>query len=326
MLVFETLQAHQRTNSLRAAIELKLFTAIANGAKTPEALAPVCGASEKGLRILCDFLTVVGFLTKDESGYSNTPDSQLFLVQGSPAYMGGMANFLFHPFVEKGLSHILDAVRLGGTVLPAEGTVSEDNPVWIDFARGMAPLTLPAAALIAELTAAPGPLKVLDIAAGHGMFGITIAKRNPAAEIYALDWKNVLAVAHENATKLGVADRWHAIEGDAFTADCGTDYDVVLVTNFVHHFDIPTNVTLLKKLHTAMKPGASLVILEMAVNDDRVSPPGAALFAMTMLTSTRSGDAFSRRELASMCEQAGFQAATHHEVTHTPSTITLAKK
>src|ERR1700722_18220453 len=105
MLVFETLQAHQRTNSLRAAIELKLFTAIANGAKTPEALAPVCSASEKGLRILCDFLTVVGFLTKDASGYSNTPDSQLFLVEGSPAYMGGMANFLFHPFVEKGLSH-----------------------------------------------------------------------------------------------------------------------------------------------------------------------------------------------------------------------------
>jgi 2-polyprenyl-3-methyl-5-hydroxy-6-metoxy-1,4-benzoquinol methylase len=326
MLVFETLQAHQRTNSLRAAIELKLFTAIANGAKTPEALAPVCGASEKGLRILCDFLTVVGFLTKDESGYSNTADSQLFLVQGSPAYMGGMANFLFHPFVEKGLSHILDAVRLGGTVLPAEGTVSEDNPVWIDFARGMAPLTLPAAALIAELTATPGPVKVLDIAAGHGMFGITIAKRNPAAEIYALDWKNVLAVAHENATKLGVVDRWHAIEGDAFTADCGTDYDLVLVTNFVHHFDIPTNVTLLKKLHTAMKPGATLAILEMAVNDDRVSPPGAALFAMTMLTSTRSGDAFSRRELESMCVQAGFQAATHHEVTHTPSTVTLAKK
>jgi 2-polyprenyl-3-methyl-5-hydroxy-6-metoxy-1,4-benzoquinol methylase len=326
MLVFETLQAHQRTNSLRAAIELKLFTAIANGAKTPEALAPVCGASEKGLRILCDFLTVVGFLTKDESGYSNTADSQLFLVQGSPAYMGGMANFLFHPFVEKGLSHILDAVRLGGTVLPAEGTVSEDNPVWIDFARGMAPLTLPAAALIAELTATPGPVKVLDIAAGHGMFGITIAKRNRAAEIYALDWKNVLAVAHENATKLGVVDRWHAIEGDAFTADCGTDYDLVLVTNFVHHFDIPTNVTLLKKLHTAMKPGATLAILEMAVNDDRVSPPGAALFAMTMLTSTRSGDAFSRRELESMCVQAGFQAATHHEVTHTPSTVTLAKK
>ena len=325
MLVFETLQAHQRTNALRAAIELKLFNAIANGAKTPQALAPVCNAAEKGLRILCDYLTVVGFLAKDQSGYSLTPDSQIFLVEGSPAYMGGMVNFLFHPFVEKGLSHILDAVRLGGTVLPAEGTVSEDNPVWIDFARGMAALTIPAATLIAELTSAPGPLKVLDIAAGHGMFGITIAQRNPAAEIYALDWKNVLAVAHENATKLGVAERWHAIEGDAFTADYGTGYDLVLVTNFVHHFDIPTNISLLERVHAAMKPGAKLAILEMAVNDDRVTPPAAAQFAMTMLTSTRSGDAYSRRELESMCEKSGFRNVSHHEVHHTPSTVTLAQ-
>jgi 2-polyprenyl-3-methyl-5-hydroxy-6-metoxy-1,4-benzoquinol methylase len=326
MLVFETLQAHQRTNALRAGIDLKLFTAIANGAKTPEALAPVCNAAEKGLRILCDFLTVVGFLTKDESGYSLTADSQLFLVESSPAYMGGMVKFLFHPLVEKGLSHVLDAVRLGGTVLPDEGTVTEDNPVWVDFARGMAPLTIPAAGMIAELVSGSGPLKVLDIAAGHGMFGLHIAKRNPAAEIYALDWKNVLAVAHENAGKFGVSNRWHAIEGDAFTADYGSDYDVVLVTNFVHHFDIPTNVSLLQRLHSAMKPGASLVILEMAVNDDRVTPPGAALFAMTMLTSTRSGDAFSRRELESMCEQSGFREVSHHEATHTPATITLAKK
>ena len=97
MLVFETLQAHQQTSALRAGIELKVFTAIAGGACTPEALAPVCAASVKGLRVLCDFLTISGFLTKDESGYALTPDSELFLVESSPAYMGGMASFLFHP-------------------------------------------------------------------------------------------------------------------------------------------------------------------------------------------------------------------------------------
>jgi 2-polyprenyl-3-methyl-5-hydroxy-6-metoxy-1,4-benzoquinol methylase len=325
MLVFETLQAHQRTNALRAGIELKLFTAIANGAKTPETLAPVCSASEKGLRVLCDYLTIIDFLTKDESGYSLTADSQVFLVETSPAYMGGMVNFLFHPLMEKGLSNVLDAVRLGGTILPDEGSVTEDNPVWVDFARGMAPIMMPAAGLIAELAAGTGPMKVLDIAAGHGLFGITIAQRNPAAEIHALDWKNVLAVAHENAAKFGVADRWNAIEGDAFTADYGSAYDLVLVTNFIHHFDIPTNITLLKRLRSAMKPGAKLVILEAAVNDDRITPPGAGIFAMTMLTSTRSGDAFSRHEIESMCEQSGFGDITHQDVPQTPQTITQAK-
>jgi len=324
MLVFETLQAHQQTSALRAGIELKLFTAIAGGAHTPESLAPVCGASVKGLRVLCDFLTINGFLTKNGSGYALTPDSEIFLVESSPAYMGGMASFLFHPFMEKGLGSVTEAVRKGGTILPAEGSVSDDNPVWVDFARGMAPLTAPSAGLMAQLIDGTGPLRVLDIAAGHGMFGLTIAKHNPAAEIYALDWKNVLAVAHENAVKFGVADRWHPIEGSAFTADYGSGYDAVLVTNFIHHFDFPTNIALFEKVRSAMKPGGKMAIVEMAVDDDRITPPGAGMFAMTMLTTTASGDAFSRREIESMCTQAGFRGVTHHAVPSTPQTLTIA--
>lgn len=324
MLVFETLQAHQQTSALRAGIELKVFTAIASGLRTPEALAPVCGASAKGLRVLCDFLTIVGFLTKNEHGYALTPDSELFLVESSPAYMGGMVSFLFHPFMETGLANVTDAVRKGGTILPAEGSVSDDNPVWIDFARGMAAMTRPSAQLIAQLTAGHGPIRVLDIAAGHGMFGLTIAQHNQAAEIYALDWKNVLAVAHENAVKFGVADRWHAIEGSAFSSDYGSGYDVVLVTNFIHHFDIPTNIALLEKIRAALKPGAKMAILEMAVNDDRVTPAGAGRFALTMLTTTQAGDAYSQREIESMCTHAGFHDVTHHVVPSTLQTVTVA--
>jgi 2-polyprenyl-3-methyl-5-hydroxy-6-metoxy-1,4-benzoquinol methylase len=324
MLVFDTLQAHQRTSALRAGIELKVFTAIASGARTPEALASACGASAKGMRVLCDFLTIIGFLTKDESGYGLTPDSELFLVEGSPAYMGGMVSFLFHPFMEKGLGNVTASVRKGGTVLPAEGSVSDDNPVWVEFARGMAPLTAPSADVVAQQAAGSGATKVLDIAAGHGMYGLTIARRNPAAEIHALDWKNVLAVAHENAVKLGVADRWHAIEGSAFATDYGSGYDAVLVTNFIHHFDAPTNIGLFKKIRAAMKPAGKMAVVEMAVNDDRITPPGAGMFAMTMLTSTPSGDAFSQREIESMCTDAGFHDVIHHTVPNTPQTVTIA--
>jgi 2-polyprenyl-3-methyl-5-hydroxy-6-metoxy-1,4-benzoquinol methylase len=186
------------------------------------------------------------------------------------------------------------------------------------------PMTLPSAEVVAQLTAGSDPMKVLDIAAGHGMYGLTIARRNPAAEIHALDWKNVLAVAHENAVRFGVADRWHAIEGSAFAADYGSGYDAVLVTNFIHHFDVPTNVGLFEKIRAAMKSGARMAIVEMAVNDDRVTPPGAGMFAMSMLTTTASGDAYSQREIASMCTRAGFHGVTHHSVPNTPQTVTIA--
>lgn len=324
MLIFETLQAHQRTSALRAGIDLKLFTAIDKGAHTPEALAAGCKASVKGVRVLCDFLTIMGFLTKNEAGYALTPDSQMFLVEGSPAYLGGMTTFLFHPFMEKGMTNVLEAVRNGGTVLPNEGSVSDDNPVWVDFARGMAPLTRPSAETVAQLLAATGPVKVLDIAAGHGMYGLTFAQQNPLAEVYALDWKPVLAVALENAVQMGLAKRWHALEGSAFTTDYGTGFDVALVTNFIHHFDAPTNTSLAEKVRAALKSGGKMAIVEMAVNEDRITPPAAGQFAMTMLTTTAKGDAYSRNEIESICRSGGFREVTHHTVPGTLQTVTVA--
>ena len=255
MLVFETLQAHQRTSALRAGIELKLFTAIAKGARTPEALASACETSVKGTRVLCDVLTILGFLTKDESGYGLSPDSELFLVEGSPAYMGGMAAFLFHPFMEKGLGSMTGAVRKGGTLLPAEGSVSDDNPVWVEFARGMATMTAPFCPGGGATRCRLGRGKGARYCRGTWNVRPYHCWAQSGCEIHALDWKNVLAVAHENAVKLGVAERWHAIEGSAFATDYGSGYDAVLVTNFIHHFDVPTNTGLFEKIRAAMTPG-----------------------------------------------------------------------
>src|SRR5687768_9535779 len=87
-LLFETLNAFQRSAALRGAIELDLFTAIAEGANTPDALAQKCHASQRGIRILSDYLTVIGFLKKQAGHYGLTADSATFLDRHSPAYMG----------------------------------------------------------------------------------------------------------------------------------------------------------------------------------------------------------------------------------------------
>src|SRR5919202_705229 len=86
-LFFETMNDYQRTAALKAAIELDLFTAIGEGAHTAEALAQRCETSMRGMRILCDYLVVIGFLTKDENRYGLTPDSAAFLDRNSPSYI-----------------------------------------------------------------------------------------------------------------------------------------------------------------------------------------------------------------------------------------------
>jgi ubiquinone/menaquinone biosynthesis C-methylase UbiE len=181
------------------------------------------------------------------------------------------------------------------------------------------------AQIMAQAVAGAGPLKVLDIAAGHGIFGIAIAQRNAEARITAVDWAAVLEVAKENAEKAGVASRLHMLPGSAFDVDFGSGYDLALVTNFLHHFDVATCESFLRKVHAALKPGGRAVTLEFCPNDDRITPPTPARFAITMLMSTARGDAYTFHELESMFRNAGFAASEQKMLPSEQSVIISTK-
>jgi ubiquinone/menaquinone biosynthesis C-methylase UbiE len=328
LLFFQTINAHQRTEALKAAIELEVFTAIGEGNTTVAQIAQRCQTSEKGMRVLCDYLTIMEMITKQGDNYALTLDSATFLDKRSPAYIGSAVEFLCSPMLTDGFKHIAEAVRRGGTAMENDGTIGPDNPVWVKFARGMGAMMAMPSQLMAKLIDpnADRKLKVLDIAAGHGLFGIAFAKNNPQAEITALDWKAVLEVAKENAEKAGVADRYQTIEGSAFDVDYGTSYDVVLLTNFLHHFDAATCETLLRKVHGALADGGRAVTLEFVPNEDRVTPPDSAQFSMVMLTSTPSGDAYTFAEFERMFSNAGFSRSTLHPLPPTMEHVIISEK
>ncbi|MBS1813586.1 MAG: methyltransferase domain-containing protein [Acidobacteria bacterium] len=323
--IFETLNAYQRSAALKAAIDLDLFTVIAAGNRTAETIAQAAAASARGVRILCDYLVICNFLLKQGNEYTVTPDAALFLDRNSQAYMGSVAGFLLDERVTAPFRGLADVVRTGRTTLPGEGTVSHDNPVWVEFARQMVPLIFPAAAEIAAMLASDGEMRVLDIAAGHGMFGILMAQRSPKAQITALDWPNVLAVASENAKRFGVAERHSLLPGDAFETEFGGPYDVVLVTNFFHHFDQPTCEKLMRKIRASLTPQGCCATLDFVPNDDRVSPPIAAGFAMTMLGTTAAGDAYTFAEFETMFRNAGYASSKQHILQKAPQTVIVSQ-
>ena len=326
-IVFENLQAFQRTFALKAAIELDVFRAVGQGPGDVASIARHAAASERGIRILCDYLVVSGLLEKVDGHYRHTPSSAAFLDPSSPTCLASMARFLAMPAMREPYEHLADIVRSGRTVLPGEGSVEPENPIWVEFAQSMAPMMAPMAGPLGAivLEGRTGPMRVLDIAAGHGLFGIEIAKQNPKAHVTGLDWTPVLRVALENARKAGVSDRYDMLPGSAFEVDFGGPYDAVLLTNFLHHFDIETCVGLLKKVHRTLKPGGCAATLEFVPNEDRVSPPMPAAFSLTMLASTASGDAYTLRELSDMHRQAGFSSVTSHPVPMSPHTIVMAQ-
>ena len=280
---FNAINAYELTEAMKAAIEVELFTAIAEGNTAAATIAKRCDAAERGVRILCDFLTIHGFLTKEGTEYALAPDAALFLDRHSRAYLGTAMEFLLTRRVREGHARLAEAVRRGGTAL-GEGTLERENPDWVKFAEAMMPLMHgPSEIMAAELRKGGEAHKVLDIAASH-----------------------VLEVAMKNAQAMGVVDRYPLLPGSAFETDFGGDYDLVLIPNFLHHFDPPTCTTFMRKVYAALKPGGRAAIAELVPNPDRVTPPTAAAFSMMMLATTPTGDAYTFAELESISKNAGF--------------------
>jgi len=326
--IVDLFAAYHRTAAVKAGIELDLFTAIGEGATTADHLAVRCQAAERGIRILCDYLTVVGLLRKAADHYTLGADAAAFLDRRSPAYVGSLVISIAGETNLQAFAQLTAAVRRGGTALPGEGTLAPEHPAWIEFARAMVPGGAFMGPLLARLLEVPGQgrMKVLDIAAGHGLYGIAVARQNAAAEIVALDWPNVLAVAREHAEAAGVAARYRGLPGSAFTVEFGTGYDLVLLVHFVQDLDRATCASLLTRVHAALVPGGRAVAVGFVPDDDRVSPPAHAAFALAMLATTPGGDAYTVTELDRMFLTAGFAYTELHELVPTSERVVIAHR
>ena len=246
----------------------------------------------------------------------------------SSRYLGSASRFLTSPTLISHFSDVAEVVRTGAPLEGGAGTMSPEHPVWVDFARGMAPIAAPAAGFVAELLEAPQgpPWKILDIAAGHGLFGITLAEQNSMARVVALDWPKVLEVAEQNDQKADLGDRYQLLPGSAFEVDFGSDYDLVLVTKFFHHFDQDTCIDLMRNIYQSLNTNGRAVTLEFVPNEDRVSPPHAASFSLTMLVATPSGDTYTFGQYQDMFQQAGFSSTELQTIPDSPQQVLISQK
>jgi predicted nicotinamide N-methyase len=322
--VFDLALAYQKTAALIAAVKLDIFTLIGTGAITADVLSSRTRASIRGLRILCDYLTVIGLLVKQDSRYSLTPTARIFLDRSSPAAVGSCIDFLAAPeMLALLLNDPASYVRRGGSVGLTD--LASEHPIWVRFAQAMVPMATPAAkrvaAYVAALSEPPGT--VLDIAAGHGIYGIEIAKALAKTVITAVDWAEVLTIARENAKAAKVDDRFRTVSGNAFDVEWGRGFDLVLLPNFLHHFGRDECVSLLRKVKSSLSPTGQVLAVDLVPNPDRVSPPMQAMFAFSMLASTPSGDAYTLSDLDEIARDAGFSGATARPLLPTPQTLVL---
>jgi 2-polyprenyl-3-methyl-5-hydroxy-6-metoxy-1,4-benzoquinol methylase len=321
-LVWDTITAFQQSAALKAGVELGVFDALGDGPATATNLAAKAGVAERGMRILCDYLTIRGLISKEGNRYSHTPTSAVFLDSRSSASMAPTLPFIMNEKIHRSARLLTETIQRNHTALE-ETLAGDEVKEWVTFAQTMQPMMAAAAEFIAGVVVRDGvPSKVLDVAASHGLFGIAVARQAPQCEIVALDFPSVLEVTAANARAAGVTIT--PLAGSAFTTDLGGGYDAVLVTNLFHHFSPEDNISLMKRFRAALRPGGRMLTLEMVPNEDRISPPEAASFSLMMLANTPAGDAFTMAEYSRMLDAAGFGAREMMDVPMSPERLIVA--
>jgi ubiquinone/menaquinone biosynthesis C-methylase UbiE len=170
----------------------------------------------------------------------------------------------------------------------------------------------------------PDAHRILDIAAGSGLFGIELLRALPEARVTALDWPAVLEVALANAARRGVGERLELKAGNALAIDLGSGYDLVMLPNFLHHFDEATNVAFLRRVRAALAANGRIAVIEFLRDEDAAPPEAIATFALMMRATTPAGDAYAASELERMIHAAGFGEVQATPLGNTLQTLLVA--
>jgi len=310
-----------------AAVSNKVFDTLEGGGKTIEQVGKETGASERGLRIIMNALVGLELLKKDRKGkYSLTPESAAFLLSGKPATQAGFFATFLPQLVSTWLS-LTDVVREGRPVL----AVNQEEPgteFFSQLVENIIPMSYTGAKALGDhlkLAKTKDEVRVLDLAAGSGIWGIALAQKSPCLRVTAVDWAGMIPTTKRITQKFGVGDRFKFIEGDLLQADFGDGYDVATLGHILHSEGEERSRQLLKKSLRALKPGGAIAIAEWLVNDDRTKPLPSLMFAVQMLVNTEKGDTFSFNEIKTWREEAGFKKVRKLEAPG-PSPLILATK
>ena len=310
-----------------AAVNNKVFDSLESGAKTVEQLQKVTGSSRRGLRAIMGALVGLELLEKDrQSRYSLTPESQAFLISDKPGSLAGFFGSIL-PIMASRWLRLTDIVRDG---LPpvAVNQETEGTEFFSQLVETIIPMSYPAAQKLAEhlkIQKTKEQVRLIDLAAGSGIWGIAAVQKSPRVRVTAVDWAGMIPTTKRTTEKFGVRDRFDFIEGDLSEANFESGYDVATLGHILHSEGEQRSRKLLKKTFGALKPGGTIAIAEWLVNDGRTKPLPSLMFSVQMLVNTQQGDTFSFNEIKNWLEDVGFTKVRKLEAPG-PSPLILATK
>lgn len=328
--ILQTGFAFWASKTLLSAIEMGVFTELAQGPETFQTLQGRLGLHPRSARDFLDALVALGFLQRTDGRYANTPETGLFLDRRKPSYVGGileMANHRLYPFwghLTAGLRTGLpqNEMREGGTGL---FEVLYSDPARLkEFLASMTGLSHGANMTIARAFPWAGYKTFVDVGTAQGDLAAQVALANPHLTGVGFDLPGVAPVFEEYVASVGVAGRVGFQPGDFFVDDLPKT-DVVLMGHILHDWDLATKRMLIRKAFEALPAGGALVVYEAIIDDDRSKNAFALMMSLNMLIETPGGFDYTGADCAGWMREAGF-TATRVEPLVGPDSMVIAIK
>jgi hypothetical protein len=303
--------AFRAAKALLSAVELGVFTALAEDSLDLDALRMRVGIDQRGARDFFDALVALGMLERDERGrYANTPETNFYLDRQKPTYIGGELDH-FNTYVYPHWNLLTPALRTGKPQSGARATghysaLYADHAALETLIKGMTGGTLPVAKALAAKFPWQDYKTVIDVGTAQGCLPVQIAHAHPHITGGGFDLPPVNPLFDNYARDHGLCDRLRFYAGD-FLQDPLPSADVLVLGRVLHNWDLVTKRMLLKKAYDALAAGGALIVYERLIDDERRVNAAALLASVNMVIMTAGGFDFTGADCIGWMREAGFR-------------------
>jgi len=294
---------------LFSANELGVFAVLAESPRSVDELADATGTVPDALERLLNACVTVGLLSGGDGVYTNSQLADDVLVPDRPGYMGNWMRLMARWM--RAWVRLTDTVRTGE---PAEDPMLHlggDPDYTRDFILGMRDYAQLRGSEIVRYLDLSGGLRLIDVGAGPGTYGILFARKWPDLQVTLFDLPDVVRIAEAQVVEAGLEPRIQTTPGNYYEDEFGQEYDVVFLSDTLHQESSAVCEMILQKAYKALRPGGRIIVQAMFLDEGRVSPRWPVMHSLILLLVYGGGRAYTARETVELLEKVGFARCDH---------------
>jgi 3-hydroxy-5-methyl-1-naphthoate 3-O-methyltransferase len=302
--ILQLVTAYWGSSTLFASNELGVFTALARGPQQARELAAELNVAERPLQFLLQAAAGLGLLTSQDGRFANTELAETYLVDGRPAFLGNAIKYGADNYgLWGGLSTV---VRTGKSSAGAEDYLGADPEKTQRFVWGMHSRAVGVARGVVNFIDLPARTTLLDLGGGPGTYSVLLAQKIPGLHAIVFDLPPIVAISREIIASYGLDDRVTVAAGDFTKDDYPAPVGAALLSGMLHREPEDGCRAILGKVWNALTPGGVIILSDVMLNSDKISPTFSTLFALHMLVCSERGGAHAKDEHSRWLLDQGF--------------------